>query len=69
MVPVEYWYLAELNKDQVLNAMFSRLIDLNWAIRFARYDITNSNLSSELKLFIKYTGRKFKVVMGSNSSI
>ena len=61
--------LAELNKGGLLNPDVFRVDGLKLGGALARYDITNTNLSSEIEAIYKSApGRKFNLVMGSQTT-
>ncbi len=60
--------LAELNKGGLLHPDVYRVDGLKLGEALAKYDITNSNLSSEIEAIYKSApGRKFNLVMGSQT--
>jgi dihydroxy-acid dehydratase len=61
--------LAELNKGGLLNPDVFRVDGLKLGDALARYDITNTNLSSEIEAIYKSApGRRFNLVMGSQTA-
>ena len=61
--------LAELNKGGLLNPDVFRVDGLKLGGALAKYDITNSNISSEIEAIYKSApGRKFNLVMGSQTT-
>jgi len=61
--------LAELSKGGLLNPDVFRVDGLKLGEALAKYDITKSNLSSEIEAIYKSApGRKFNLVMGSQTT-